>query len=131
MNLRIAENCDGKAIGELAAACGFGVANIDWSEVHPYWLVAERDGRMVGAIQVLPGRPIGRIEMLCTADGLRRRDRAAVVMSLLYQACAVLRLGGSRLASGALPRNLSSYRAVIEKRGAWIADECYLMMVRL
>ncbi len=43
MNARLAQDADGPRIGELALASGFGLEGIDWSSVHPFWLVAERD----------------------------------------------------------------------------------------
>ncbi len=43
MKVRLARDADGPRIGELARASGFGLEGIDWSSVHPFWLVAERD----------------------------------------------------------------------------------------
>ncbi len=40
MKVRLASNDDGPRIGELARASGFGLEGIDWSSVHPFWLVA-------------------------------------------------------------------------------------------
>jgi len=119
VKIRIAENVDGKTIGELAWSCGFTVDGISWEDIYPYWLVAEISGSIVGAIQVLPGKPVGRVEMLSVDRSLRKRDRGAVVMALLYQALAVLELGGSTLASGFLPEEHHEYAQVIAHRGAW------------
>ena len=49
MNVRLAQDSDGPRIGALAKASGFGVDGIDWSSVHPFWLVVERDGEVIGA----------------------------------------------------------------------------------
>ena len=129
--LRIAENADGKQIGELAWAAGFTVEGVNWEDVYPYWLVAELHGGIVGAIQVLPGKPVGRLEMLCVDKSLRKRDRGAVVMALLYQALAVLELHGSQLASGFLPTEMQSYARVIAKRGAWSVGYGELLLARV
>ena len=36
---------------------------MDWSEVYPFWLVAE-DEKIVGALQIILAKPIGWLEML-------------------------------------------------------------------
>ncbi len=40
MKVRLAQDADGPRVGELARASGFAVDGIDWSSVHPFWLVA-------------------------------------------------------------------------------------------
>jgi hypothetical protein len=129
--LRIAENADGKAIGELAWSAGFTVEGVNWEDIYPYWLVAELHGGIVGAIQVLPGKPVGRLEMLCVDKSLRKRDRGKVVMALLYQALAVLELHGAKFASGFIPTEMQSYVRVISKRGAWTCGFGELALARI
>ena len=61
VEVRLAEDADGPAIGRLVVAAGFAVATLDWMRVHPWWLVAEREGRVAGCIQTCPALPIGRL----------------------------------------------------------------------
>ena len=57
ITIRLAENADGPAIGALVVAAGFAVATLDWSDVHPYWLVAVQDDAVVGCIRVAGSGP--------------------------------------------------------------------------
>ena len=131
VKIRIAENVDGKTIGELAWSCGFTVEGISWEDIYPYWLVAEISGSIVGAIQVLLGRPIGRIENLCYDRSLRKRDQAAVVSGLVYQALAVLTLHGAQFASGFIPERFTEYLRVLESRGGESTGTGTLVLKRL
>ena len=52
IDVRLAQNEDGIAIAALIKEMGFaGIQDLDWSDIYPYWLVAEMDGEIVGAVE--------------------------------------------------------------------------------
>ncbi len=131
VTVRMAENSDGPTIGALVVAAGFAVATLDWAVVHPWWLVAEIDGEIVGCIDILPSRPVGRLEMLATHPDLSNRKRAVVVKALVLQGTAVLEQAGCERAAGLVPEELPGYRRILEHRGARVIAEGALYAKRL
>ena len=117
MKVRLAQDADGPRIGELARASGFGVEGIDWSRVHPFWLVVERDGEVVGTIQIILSKPIGWLEMLSLDPGLSHRDKAVAVKALVQFGAMSLGIFGAQMAMGSVPSELTGYMRVLAKRG--------------
>ena len=118
MKVRLATDDDGPRVGELARDSGFGVDGIDWSHVHPFWLVAERDGEVVGAIQIILSRPIGWLEMLSVAREISHREQAMAVKALVERGLLSLKVFGAQLAMGVAPSEMPGYQRILEKRGA-------------
>ena len=60
--IRMARPEDGPAIGDLFRAAGQDLG-LDWTapDIAHWWLVAERDGAVVGAVQILASQPTGYI----------------------------------------------------------------------
>lgn len=116
--IRLGTNADGPRIGELVAAGGFDVIGLDWTLIEPYWLVADTDEEIVGCLQVLPGRPVGRLELLAADDSLTHRERARVLKALVEQGMATLQLAGAQLATGMVPFENKAYKRLLKKRGA-------------
>jgi len=117
--IRLAQNDDGRVLGNLVSRNGFYFEDfdIDWSRIYPYWLVAEVNGMIVGALQVCPGAPLGRLELLCTEPRLRKRQKAKVVRGLVDAGQATLLAAGSQLASGVIPHKMKSYKEIAKSRG--------------
>ncbi len=118
MNVRLAQDADGPRIGELARASGFGVEGIDWSHVHPFWLVAEAGGEVIGAIQFILTQPIGWLEMLSLDPNLTTRGRAMTVKALVGFGTMSLKAFGAQIAMGTVPDELKDYQRILTKRGA-------------
>ncbi len=131
IKIRLAQNEDGPRIGELARASGFGVEGIDWSSVHPFWLVAERDGEMVGAVQIILAKPIGWIEMLVLDPNLTRREQVMAVKALIDRSLLSLKVFGAQLAMWSVPHELEGYKRVLERRGAVVTSTGNVMAKRL
>ena len=129
--IRMATNADGPTIGRLAQENGFDVEGLDWSDIEPYWLVAENGHGVVGAIQVAPGKPCGRLEMLAIDPKLEGFERGRVVKALLDQGYATLAVGGAQFALGLIPFELKSYKRVLKKRAAVVVASGNLMAKRL
>ena len=125
VEVRLAEDVDGPAIGRLVVQAGFAVATLDWSKVYPYWLVADREDRVVGCIQVCMGLPIARLELMATDPELSNRARARVVKALLIHGLAMLKREGAEIAAGVVPGKLKGYQKILLHRGAiiiWSGD---------
>ena len=118
VTIRMAENSEGRTIGALVVAAGFDVARLDWAVVNPWWLVAEIDGHIVGCIDILPSRPVGRLEMLAVHPELSNRKRAKVVKALLGHGLALLQRAGCEIGAGIVPEGMEGYRKVLEHRGS-------------
>lgn len=118
MKIRLAQDVDGPRIGELAKLSGFTVDELDWSEVHPFWLVAEREGEIVGTIQIILAKPIGWLEMLSLDPELGHREQAMAVKALVLCGKQSLKVFGARVVMGVVPTEMTGYMRILEKRGA-------------
>lgn len=117
--LRLASDHDGATIANLCSACRYDILDYaSWTHIYPYWLVAEIDGLILGAVQVAISLPVGRIEFLAVEPELGHRDKAMIVKGLADQAMGTLRKAGCELASFMIAEHLQGFRKVLEKRGA-------------
>ena len=132
VKIRLAQDGDGARIGALARASGFSLEGIDWTAgVYPNWLVAERDGAVVGAIQIILSKPIGWLEMLSLDPELSRRQKALAVKALILSGGAALRRFGAQMAMGCVPDEMTSYKRVLVKRGVVDTGSGFVMAMRL
>ena len=111
IHYRLATDADGPAIGRLFAACDYGDLGVNWAraDVTQSWVVAERGGILLGAIQVFLGQPygvIGDCVVLPQArarsdDGAGQFGRPGVVARALYgYALKALKATGAQVALG-------------------------------
>lgn len=131
VTVRPAFNAEGPEIGRLAAKAGFSLPDLNWSLVSPYWLVAEHEGLLIGAIQLCPSVPIGRLELLCLDPDVRQIAKGLAAKKLLIHGCAALAKCGAQYVSGMVDDGLDSYEAILQKRGAFRQTHgaLYLMKV--
>ena len=122
MKIRIAQNEDGPRIGELAAFSGFAIEGIDWSRVYPFWLVAERDKIIIGALQIILSCPIGWLEMLSVDPELSHIQRAKTTKALVNGGLLSLKRFGAQVAMWSVPFELKSYKKILKKRGAVVTS---------
>ncbi len=130
MNIRLAQNSDGPRIGELAKHSGFTVDGLDWSEVHPFWLVAE-DEKVIGALQIILAKPIGWLEMLVLDPDLAELARARAVKHLAAAGMTALKRFGAQLVMFSVPYEEKSYKKVLKKRGAVVTSSGNVLAKRL
>ena len=103
----------------------------DWSDIGPYWLIAfDEDHRIVGCVQMLVGKPLARIELLCVDERLDHPVRARAIRTLILRACEALRGAGAKAVAGTVPFALKSYKRVLKKRGAETMLQGNVMMLR-
>jgi len=122
VTIRMAKNDDGDAVAELMRKNDFfqwDGFEIDWSDLEPNWMVAEDCGKIIGCIQVVPAKPIGRIEILSVDPSLKFIHRGIVVKKLVEHATAIIWMFGSQAVSSMIPYELESYFECAADRG-WI-----------
>jgi N-acetylglutamate synthase-like GNAT family acetyltransferase len=104
---------------------------IDWHDLEPNWLVAEHKGTVLGCIQVVPAKPIGRMEVLAVDPDLGLITRGVVVKMLTDHAVAMNKMYGAQAVSSLIPSSEADYFHHALERG-WIElDEGSIVMRRL
>ena len=110
--IRLATDADGPAIGKLFSEANLADLGVDWqrSGIKGWWLVAEREDRVVGALQVAAAVPFGFVGdcVLASSEKGRRADghgrlsaRPAHAAFLLYaMAFELMRRNGTQIALG-------------------------------
>lgn len=132
VSIRLAKNEEGTEIYDLVRENGFKIDGLDWSDIYPFWLVAEnKEEKIIGCLQVCVSRPIGHIEMLSVKPDVIPMEKAIVVKSLLIAATITLKKGGAQLASGMIPFEMKSYKKLLKKRGCVVIASGNLMVKRL
>lgn len=129
--IRLAVNEDGERIGELEREGGFVIEDVDWSQVYPYWLVYEKDGQVMGCIQVAPARPFGRLDMLAVDQSLDGHARGRAVLSLLIAGANTIKRDGAQYAFSIIGFRHKSYKRALKKRGLVILDQGHVMAMNL
>ena len=116
---RLAANDEGPRVAELAATCGFVFSDweIDWSDIHPHWIVADHRGDLLGCLQICYGRPVGRLEILGIDPSLEKEDRSHVVELIIRSGFKLLKDYGCQASSSMIPFELKSYKRWLKRRG--------------
>ncbi|GAG11018.1 unnamed protein product, partial [marine sediment metagenome] len=104
---------------------------INWNDIEPWWLAAEIDGVVEGAVQVCPAKPIARVEMLAINPELSHKDRGRVVLKLDSQWREFVRQSGASGLAGVIPDELYGYLRVAKRRGYVSVAEGHVMMGRV
>ena len=122
----------GNAIRELICADHWhGLEAIDWSDLAGQWCIVTLDKTIGACVQLLPGRPLGRIEHMGLAGWLSKRERAQVVGMIITYGCALLKIAGCQAVLTSVPHDLKGYRRVLERRGAVEICDTRMMIKRL
>jgi len=104
------------------------VEGLDFSEVHPHWLIAESDGEPIGVCQVLLGKPVGRVEFLCVRDDVPDMTRGRAMKALYRTATETIRKYGGTIASGMVAFSNKPVKKWLKKRGAHVFDSGNILM---
>lgn len=128
--IRLALNEDGQRVEELASKqTGPG---LNWSEVYPYWLVAEKEGKIIGCLNVAPSKPVGRLDFLSLDESLNPHTRSKAVRGLILQGIATLMAGGSTASVSIVPFELKTYKKILKKHfGAIVIGQGNMIIKRL
>lgn len=117
IRVRFARDSEGMAIAQMVHASHAGVPNVPWDKVYPSWAVAEKDGEIVGCVQVCYGVPIGRLEFLSFIPNLPFRTRALGVRALLEMGELALKKMGAQVIAGTLGFDQRGFRDILKSRG--------------
>ena len=131
LTVRLARDADGSAIAGLARRGGFEIDGLDWSDIEPYWLVAGDRERIIGALQIILGKPIGWLEILVVDKELDHRMTAIAVKALVERGMTLLAGFGASAVMGSVPDDLRDYMDVIERRGGVTQSHGTLFSKRL
>jgi len=129
--ITIATNDEGDQVQALVESNGFHVDGIDWSDIQPWWLVAKQDEEIIGTIQVCPGKPIGRIEMLATKTSLSPLHKAQVAWRLNIAGMTTLKRAGSQLVSSMVSFDNKNVKKMMKKRGWTTMSTGNIMLKRI
>lgn len=130
MELQIAQPHHGAAIRRLVKADRLeGLEHLDWTNLGGQWLVVMKADAVVGCIQVLPGRPIGRVDFMVLDDSLSHRERAEATSMLIEQVTMLLRMAGVGAMISVVPDDPDGWPVVLERRG-WVPIADGMMMIR-
>ena len=91
---RLAQSTDAPWLADITGTGG----SFDWAlpGTTEGWWIAEVDGAPSACIQMLLGRPVGRLESLRVVADLPPRVKAEAIRELVKSACAGLYLTGSQ-----------------------------------
>ena len=127
----LAGNGDAEDVQRLVLAAGFEVPGLTWGNLYPHWLVAKIDDEIVGCMEVLLGRPIGRLEVLSLDQDLDKREHATVLHSLVIQGLVTLRQYGAELVASMIPFEDKAWKKALVKRGGVITSSGHILVKRL
>ena len=128
--IRAARKDDAAAIKALLAATGQDLP-VSFEDVEGFWLVADRNERVIGCLQLCYGRPIGCLEMLALSDGLSTLASGYARRELLLTGMTMLSRNGSSFVRGFIPFRDKAYKKALRKRGAKVADQGNMMLRKL
>lgn len=116
--VRIANKKDGDDINKILSDSGWNIGTYDFSEAYPFWLVCEKNGYVVGCVQVCISKPISYLEMMAATGGLSKRERAIVFRSLFYGGCGAVKKLGALSVSAMIAHEDKSWKRILERRGS-------------
>lgn len=129
--IRRATDADGVAISELMFSVGYNPRGIDWSDIADYWLVAEIDSKVVGAIQICYGKPMGRLDLTGISPELSPHRGSRVYRDLVLAAMLTLREFGAQTVNGYIPFANKNIKRFLKKHGGQVLGQGNLVELRL
>ena len=129
--IRFAQPGEGQVIRDLTIANGTRATVamvLDWTKATDSWLVEERDGKIVGAIQVCFGIPTARLEDLSVDLKLDGRTRARIMRDLGEAAMALCKQLGASAVRGFVPFKYRSQKRNYKKRGWAVVNQGNMML---
>jgi hypothetical protein len=130
-NVRLARPDEGPVVQRLVAQGGGPTWDwLDWSRVHPYWLLGEVNGTPKATLMVNPGVPIGRMEFLCLSPHVSQQEKAILCRDLSYAGLESCRQMGAQVVMSNIDTGDGAWRQIAEKRGWVVTGEGSYMMKR-
>ena len=85
----------------------------------------------MGCLQLCPGKPVGRMELLSVDQGLGPRQRAEIVKGLVYDGMAALKVSGAQAVACLINFEAKSFKRILKKRGAVVLTSGNLLIRRV
>lgn len=126
MNVRFATNDDAPRVKELVEETQ-KITGLDWSDIYPYWLVAEKD-EIVGCLNILMSKPLGRLELLSLDPKLGHYTRGRVAKALVYMGFGLLKAEGADGVLCIVSFSQKSFKKIIKRRGGIVVGQGNLMV---
>ena len=120
IRVRFARDSEGMAIAQMVHCSHDAVPNVAWDKVYPYWMAAEKDGELIGCVQVCYSIPVGRMELLSFAPNLPYRTRALAVKALLNLGVLTLKKSGAQVVAGCLGFEQKSFKDILKGLGCTV-----------
>jgi hypothetical protein len=118
ISVRFARNGEGMAVAQMVHSSHAAVPNVAWDRgIYPYWIVAVKDGELIGCVQVCYSTPIARIEFLSFTPGLPYRTRALAVKALLSLASLAVKKTGAQVVAGCLGFDQKGFKEILKAEG--------------
>lgn len=121
--IRLATDEDGPKIGQLYKECDWPDHGADWTvpDIGKWWIVAELEGKMVGAMQMIASKPFGYIgDILVHPEERDRTFQSLGSLARLFflTAMAVLRQAGVEIFMGIVADSQPEFKDVLCRHGA-------------
>ena len=132
LTIRWAKEGEGPEIQAILHADGWSpLTELDWTLAGTSWKVAERQGLILGAVQVCLGIPVARLEMLAIDPLLPQSERAIVMRDLMAHAQMAAKVYGATAVSFMIGNNLPGFQHIVERRGAVCVSQGSIYMKRI
>lgn len=140
--IRLARDEDGPKIGQLYADCQWADHGVNWKQegLGQWWIVGEKDGRIVGAIQVMAAKPFGYVGDMVVHPSERGQtgnggsglsQNLGLLARILYAvANTMLAQSGVEVAMGVISTKTPALQRVMEKYGMVSLGQYHLMARR-
>lgn len=117
IRVRFARDSEAMLIAQLVHSSHEAVPKAAWDRVYPCWMVATKDGEIIGCVQVCYSVPIARLELLSFQPGLPYRTRALAVKALLNLAVLTLKDWGAHAIAGCLGFDQKPFKEILKAEG--------------
>lgn len=117
VQVRFARDGEGMAIAQMVHCSHDAVPNTTWEKVYPFWMVAEREGELIGCVQVCYSIPVGRMEFMSFVPNLPFRTRALAVKALLHLGSLTLKKSGAQVVAGCLGFEQKGFKQILKDQG--------------
>ena len=130
--IRVATDGDGPAIGRLFAAAQYPDYGVDWSAlgIGKWWIVAERDGQVVGATQVILSKPFAYLGEIVIARDERSEtagEFGELAQRLFATAFAMVRASGADIVRGWVHSSRGGMGSLLERYGGHATPGTFLL----
>ena len=129
MKVRFASNAEAPRIRELVEETQ-KIIGLDWSEIYPYWLVAEKDG-IVGCLNISMSKPLARMELLSLDPKLGHYAKGRVALALIYRGFGILKGEGADGILFIVSFADKSFKRIIKRHGGIVMAQGNLMVRKL